>query len=96
MSTRLNNWFIVLITSLLCVVAIRISDARSAVKLPVVRIGIVRDGPPGRLPDITPLVKEEILKLTSGEFDVRFPEAKFIQGNWELAQKKTNISSTSS
>ena len=45
MSTRMNNWLIVLITTMLCVVAIRISDARSAAKLPVVRIGIVRDSP---------------------------------------------------
>jgi outer membrane protein TolC len=60
-----------------------IPDAGSARKLPVVRIGMVRDGPPGRLPDLTPLVKEEILKLTSREFDVRFPEAKSIEGSWE-------------
>jgi len=67
-------------------VSMWIPDARSARKLPIVRIGIVRDGPPGRLPDITPLVKEEILRLTSGEFDVRFPEAKFIQANWEQGE----------
>ena len=86
MSTRMNNWFIVLITTLLCMVSMWIPDAWSARKLPVVRIGIVKDGPPFRLPDITPLVKEEILKLTSGEFDVRFPEAKSIEGNWEKAE----------
>jgi outer membrane protein len=91
MSTRMNKWFIVLITTLLCVVSMWVPDARSARKLPIVRIGIVRDGPPGRLPDITPLVKEEILKLTSGEFDVRFPEAKFIQANWEKGEIERSV-----
>jgi outer membrane protein len=91
MNSKMNSRFIFLIATMLCVVAISISDARSAVKLPVVRIGIVRDGPPGRLPDITPLVKEEILKLTSGEFDVRFPEDKFIQGNWELGEIEKSV-----
>jgi len=82
----MNNWFIVLITTLLCMVSMWIPDAWSARKLPVVRIGIVKDGPPFRLPDITPLVKEEIITLTSGEFDVRFPESKSIEGNWEKAE----------
>jgi outer membrane protein len=83
MSSRMNNWFIVLITTLLCVVSMWIPDASSARKLPIVRIGIVKDGPPGRLPDITPLVKEQIRKLTAREFDIRFPEAKATEGNWE-------------
>ena len=91
MNSKMNSRFIFLITTMLCVVAIRIPDARSAAKLPVVRIGIVRDGPPGRLPDIAPLVKEEILKLTSGEFDVRFPEDKFIQGNWEIGEIENSV-----
>jgi outer membrane protein TolC len=87
----MSNWFIVLITTLLCVVSMCIPDARSARKIPIVRIGIVRDGPPGRLPDITPLVKEEILKLTSEEFDVRFPEAKSIEGNWEKGETERSV-----
>ena len=91
MSSRMNRWLIALITILLFIVSMWIPVAGSAAKLPVIRIGIVRDGPPGRLPDITPLVKEEILKLTSGEFDVRFPEAKFIQANWEKGEIERSV-----
>ena len=91
MNSRINNWLIVLITTLLCMVSLWIPDAKSARKLPIVRIGIVRDGPPGRLPDITPLVKEEILKLTSGEFDIRFPEAKSLEGNWEKDEIERSV-----
>ena len=91
MSDRVNNFFIVLITILLFIVSLWIPDAKSARKLPIVRIGIVRDGPPGRLPDITPLVKEEILTLVSREFDVRFPEAKSIEGSWEKEKIERSV-----
>ncbi len=91
MNSRMNNWLIALITTLLFTVSMWIPAASSASKLPIVRIGIVRDGPTGRLPDITPLVKEELLKLTSGEFDVRFPEAKSIEGNWEKGEIERSV-----
>jgi hypothetical protein len=87
----MNNWLIALITTLLFTVSMWIPAARSASKLPIVRIGIVRDGPPGRLPDLTPLVKEEILRLTSREFDVRFPAAKSIEGNWEQVKIERSV-----
>jgi outer membrane protein len=91
MNSRMNNWLIALTVILLLVFAMWIPDARCARKLPIVRIGIVRDGPPGRLPDITPLVKEEILRLTSREFDVRFPAAKSIEGSWEKEKIERSV-----
>lgn len=53
--------------------------------LPVWRIGIVVDGPWKREQHRLEVMKNEILALTSGEFDVRFPEDKILHGNWELA-----------
>ena len=91
MKCRMNNWLIALITTILFAVSMWIPPAQAARKLPVVRIGIVRDGPPGRLPDITPLVKEEILTLTSREFDVRFPAAKSIDGSWEKEKIERSV-----
>ncbi|MGB6279159.1 MAG: TolC family protein, partial [Syntrophobacteria bacterium] len=91
MNSRMNNWLIALITTLLFTVSMWIPEAMSASKLPIVRIGIVRDGPPGRLPDVTPLVKEEILTLTSREFDVRFPAAKSIEGSWEKEKIERSV-----
>jgi outer membrane protein len=91
MNSRMNRWLIALIATLLITVSVWIPGALSASKLPIVRIAIVRDGPTGRLPDITPLVKEEILKLTSEEFDVRFPETKSIEGNWEIEEIERSV-----
>jgi outer membrane protein len=91
MNSRMNNWLIAPTVILLLVFAMWIPDARCARKLPIFRIGIVRDGPPGRLPDITPLVKEEILRLTSREFDVRFPAAKSIEGSWEKEKIERSV-----
>jgi outer membrane protein TolC/ABC-type uncharacterized transport system substrate-binding protein len=49
---------------------------------PVVRIGFVIDGPWDRLKKTQSEFEEEIAGLLGGEFDVRFPEAKQIMGNW--------------
>jgi ABC-type uncharacterized transport system substrate-binding protein len=87
----MNNWLIALITILLFTVAVWIPDAMSASKPPIVRIGIVRDGPAGRLPDITGIVKEEILRVTAREFDVRFPAEMTIHGNWKIADIKKAV-----
>ena len=91
MRSWMNRRLIALITTLLCIFSMWIPDAGSVRKLPIVRIGIVKDGPPGRLPDATFLVKEEILKLTSREFDVRFPTAKSIEGSWEKEEIERSV-----
>jgi hypothetical protein len=80
-----------LILTLFFATAVCIGPARAASKLPVVRIGTVRDGVSARFPDPTPLLKEEILKLTSGQFDVRFPADKALQGNWNISDIKVSL-----
>ena len=77
MKSRMNNWLIALITIFLFTVSMWIPDGLSAAKPPIVRIGIVQDGPEGRLPDIQGMVKEEILRVTAREFDVRFSRIFF-------------------
>jgi len=54
-----------------------------AAALPVVQVGIVQDGPLGDRghPLIEPLIAE-VLDLTRGEFDVRFPTDKHLSGEW--------------
>jgi outer membrane protein TolC/ABC-type uncharacterized transport system substrate-binding protein len=48
----------------------------------VIDIGVVIDGPWERNDIIVGMVKQEVLALTEGEFDVRFPEEKHIVANW--------------
>jgi hypothetical protein len=50
--------------------------------LPVVHVGIVRDGPSELLPDLRDRLRREITELTSQEFDVRFPEDVQVEGGW--------------
>lgn len=79
----MKHRLIVLTTTLLLMVVTGIPCAQSASKLPVVRIGIVRDGPVAtRLGETVKLFQDEILKLAAGEFDIRFPQDKNIHGNW--------------
>ena len=61
-------------------------SSATAAQLPVVRIGVVMDGPWERNEEVLSLFLQEILDLTRGEFDVRFPEDKAIIGNWTLQQ----------
>lgn len=50
--------------------------------LPVIRVGVVFDGPNLIGIDLLDLIEREILDLTRGEFDIRFPEELQVQGNW--------------
>ena len=58
-------------------------------RLPVINVGIVADGPPqdhgwGKVVQ-SHLFLKEILDLTRGEFDVRFPKEKLVHGSWSVA-----------
>ena len=57
----------------------------------VVRIGFVFDGPIKR--ELLPLdlIKKEIKELTSGEFDVIFPEDKVLYGDWKIEGIETAL-----
>ena len=48
------------------------------------RIGLVIDGSWGENAAMLESIQEEILALTTGEFEVRFPEAKILQADWQL------------
>ncbi len=61
-----------LVLSICFIASSQASDQR------VVNIGIVIDGPWERNDEIAGMFMQELLALTEGEFDVRFPEDKFI------------------
>ena len=52
---------------------------------PAINIGIVLDGPWGRLQENIEIVKQEIIGLTEAEFDVAFPDTMLINGGWNVA-----------
>lgn len=68
------------------------SPSEGAAGLPVVRIGVIADGPYqnhgwGKVIQ-SKLFLKEILKLTQGEFHVRFPKNKSVHGNWSVPRVK--------
>jgi outer membrane protein TolC/ABC-type uncharacterized transport system substrate-binding protein len=60
-------------------------------QLPIVRIGIVFDGQWGRFPMQIEIFQQQIIDLTTGEFDVKFPVEKQIYGNWSIAGLKNAL-----
>ena len=50
-----------------------------------VNIGIVLDGPWSRFQENIDTVRQEIIDLTEGEFEVAFPEAMQVDGGWDIA-----------
>ena len=85
----MNNRFVSL--SLIVLLLIPAAWAKASSELPVVRIGIVRDGPAVRFPDDTEILKKEIQNLVSDEFDVRFPVDKNIHGDWTASGIKKAV-----
>jgi len=67
---RLNTWLSIVGIGL----ALFWSREAETKPLPVVQIGIVRDGPSDLVPEFRDLIRKEIVELTSREFDVRFPD----------------------
>lgn len=58
---------------------------------PVVQIGFIIDGPWEGNEQIRRMFETEILALTSGEFDVRFPSQRTIVGDWTHGSIKKAI-----
>ncbi len=56
-----------------------------------VAIGVVVDGPWERTDEIRKLSRAEILALTEGEFEVRFPESGYLVGDWSLETARRNL-----
>ncbi|MFQ5936911.1 MAG: TolC family protein [Acidiferrobacterales bacterium] len=69
--------------------------AQSTGKLPIVRIGTVADGPQGRVvggtAGVRAQIQQEILGLTRGEFDVRFPKKKQLTADWSIRKVQRAI-----
>ncbi len=61
--------------------------------LPVVRIGIVTDGPWVRYPGTIDLFKQETIAVADGEFDIRFPDDHILEGNWTVSDINRAIDS---
>ncbi|MDH3672004.1 MAG: TolC family protein [Gammaproteobacteria bacterium] len=69
-----------------------VTHAQETGKLPLVRIGTVSDSLRELQPtDIRALFEREIVGLTRGEFDVRFPADKQIHAAWSVARIKAGI-----
>ena len=62
-----------------------------AKSLPVIQIGTVRDGPSELVPELRDLIQKEIRELTSGEFDIRFPDDLQLEGGWSVQGVKQAI-----
>jgi outer membrane protein TolC/ABC-type uncharacterized transport system substrate-binding protein len=56
-----------------------------------INIAIVVDGPWARNDEIRDLTRTEILALTEGEFDVRFPDAYYLTGDWSVEGAISNL-----
>ena len=50
--------------------------------LPIVRIGIVTDGPSAREDNFVDLFKKEIEGITAGVYDLKFPTGATVDGGW--------------
>lgn len=57
----------------------------------VIRIGTVADGPSGLMPELRGLITREIQDLTRGEYQVEFPAALQLQGQWSPQQIRQGI-----
>ncbi len=75
----------------LILLALAIPSATSAQSLPIVNIGIIKDGSSPRFDNQAKIIKQEILEITKGEFNVRFPESSQLTGEWDLAVIRRSI-----
>lgn len=78
-------------TSVTLVAFFVFSSLLFSVQQPIVRIGIVVDGPWERNDEIRQMFEQEILTLAKGEFDVRFPKDKLVVADWSLAGVKAAV-----
>lgn len=62
-----------------------------AAALPVVKIGMIFDGPWARNDEIRALTQQEIRTLVAGELDVRFPAAAELEGDWTLETARAQL-----
>ena len=85
--------YLTVLTVFALIVTTCVWPAQGKAKLPVVRIGVVKDGPVIRLPDYFGTIQQEILDLVSDRFDVRFPADKSLLGDWTMSGVKRAMDS---
>lgn len=79
----MKRTFICFLTALVAGLAFA-AVGMAATGLPVARIGIVSDGPWARHPESVDVFKKEIKILAEGEFEIRFPEGRVLDGGWRV------------
>ena len=62
-----------------------------AAELPIVKIGVIVDGPWAGNESFRQLTITEVTAVTEGEFDVRFPDETYLIGDWTLEGAKANL-----
>lgn len=76
---------------ILALAAAWLGAASAAAEPPLVRVGMVVDGPWEGNDAIRDLTRAEVVTLTGGEFDVRFPDALYLVGDWTVATAGANL-----
>ena len=62
-----------------------------AAQVPVIRIGVLIDGPWERNEEVFEVFRREILELTRGEFEVLFPPEKTIVADWTIERVRGGL-----
>ena len=63
----------------------------SGAQAPVIRVGVVMDGPWERNAEIERIFQRELIELMRGEFDLRFPDEVRIVGDWSVDTVETSL-----
>ena len=67
------------------------ASAAASAQEPVVRIGVVIDGPWERNVEIERIIQRELTELMQGEFEFRFPDEARIVGDWSVDTVETSL-----
>lgn len=70
-----------------------LSPGAFAEQLPIITIGLVKDGASPRFDYQTTIIRQEVLDITKGEFDVRFPDDKLKIGDWNIEKIRRDVDS---
>jgi len=70
---------------LLLILMLLMSSGNALAARKTFNIGVVTDGPMARFQEIVEIYQKEIISIASGEFDVKFPADKQLNGGWTLA-----------
>ena len=74
-----------------CLLVALCAGAVVAAEPPLVRVGVVVDGPWQGNAAVRALTRVEVTTLTEGEFDVRFPDEHYLVGDWTVDTARDNL-----